>query len=154
VSEIPGPASQRRPASTPGTGQQLSRLQAEQAFQRGLRYLRAEQFRRAADALTDAAGALPDALEYQLYAKWASYRACEVPDELGYLRSELEPLAKLLAKQDRAHALPPYVLGHLALAAEDEGKALKLFKMAARRDPRNKDAERHVRVLSTRVSKA
>lgn len=157
VSEIPGPGSQRRPSAS-AQGQQLSRLQAEQMFQKGKRHLREGRHVSAAELLGEAALALPEALEYQLYAKWAAFRACKIPNELNYLRTELGPLAKLLAKQDRAHGLPPYVLAHLELApggdaAPNEANALKLFKMALRRDPKNRDAERHVRLLESRVKK-
>lgn len=160
ISSIPAPASDAHPqvkaktdAKPPAPRKQLSRLQAEQAFQRGLRYLRAGRFARAAEVLADASRALPDALEYQVYARWASYRACDDPQLREQAHRELEPLAKLLAKQDRAHGLPPYVLGHLALAQGQDDKALKLFKMAVRRDAQNKDAAHQLRTLTARISK-
>lgn len=132
----------------------MNRVEAEKAFQRGLRHIRAEQWAPATDELGRAAAAMPDETEYQLYSVWASYRVCTIDEERSVLRLELENLARTLAKVDRKHGFPPYVLGHLSLTAEDVERALKLFKMAVVRDPKNRDAERHVRLLESRIQAA
>ncbi len=113
--------------------------------------MRAEQWHKASDELSKAAEAMPDATEYRLYSAWASYRLCAIDEERSVMRHELSELAHAMTKQDRHHGFPPYVLGHLALAAEDLSRALKLFKMASEHDRKNRDAERHVRLLTSRL---
>jgi len=127
------------------------RLEAEQAHHRGIRLLWNQRFAEAHTELARAAAAIPDAVEYRLSATWAEYRLCQEPEKLDALRGTLAKLARAAARQDGGLAFPPYVLAHLALAESDEILALKLFRIAAHREPACVDAERHVRLLAGRV---
>ncbi|MBW2455477.1 MAG: hypothetical protein JRI68_13240 [Deltaproteobacteria bacterium] len=138
------------PAEKPVDERKL-RLEAEQAYHRGLRLLFNQQFAQAHPELSRAADAVDDAVEYRLAAKWAEYRLCEDPDELTAQRPKLKTLARAAARQDGALPFPPYVLAHIALVEGDEVLAHKLFRIAAHRMPKNVDAERHVRRLSARM---
>lgn len=138
------------PAEKPVDERKL-RLEAEQAYHRGLRLLFNQQFAQAHPELRRAADAVDDAVEYRLAAQWAEYRLCEDPEELTAQRPKLKKLARAAARQDGALPFPPYVLAHIALAEGDEVLAHKLFRIAAHRMPKNVDAERHVRLLSARI---
>ena len=127
------------------------RLQAEQAYHRGLRLLFNQQFAQALPELERAAEAVDDAVEYRLAAKWAEYRVCEDPEELTAKQPKLKKLARAAARQDGGLPFPPYVLAHIALVEGDEVLAHKLFRIASHRMPKNVDAERHVRLLSGRL---
>ena len=142
---MPGPPSER-----PVDVRKL-RLEGEQAYQRGLRFLWNQRLSEAHTELARAAEAVPDAVEYRLTAKWAAYRLCQDPERLAAQRPALRKLARAAARQDGGLAFPPYVLAHLALADHDDVLALKLFRIAAHREPANVDAERHVRLLAGRV---
>jgi hypothetical protein len=123
------------------------RLAAEQAYQRGIKALWSERWAEAETELRRAAAAMPDALEYKLAAAWASYRQCADPAAQGSMRERLGELSRELAKQNNQHALPPYVLGHLALSEGDVEHALQCFRVAVRRDASNTDAAVQVLAL-------
>lgn len=123
----------------------LERLEAEGALQRGLELLEVGHYREAAKAFSDAASALPHAIEYKLYRAWAEARAQGPLDKES--AADLEQLALTTAKQDSRHAFPSYVLGHVALVRGDKDTALRWFRVATHRDPANKDAAERLALL-------
>jgi len=134
-----------------GVEERKARLEAEQAYRRGLRHLWAQRFQKALEELNAAAEGAADLLEYQLGALWAGYRCTRDPEELILLQPKLADLAKRAAIQDRSLAFPPYVLAHMALLQDDDERAFRLFRVAAYRDADNVDAQRYVRILSARL---
>ena len=130
-----------------------SRLEAEQAYQRGLRLLWTERFAVAESELLRASRLMPDVAEYALGAAWARYRQCTDGAELAALREELHKWVRRAAHQDRSLAFPPYVAAHLELAEGNEAKALRYFRVAAERNAANIDAQRHVRLLEKRLER-
>jgi len=139
----PAPDATRPPDST--ALKRLAKLGAESAFQRGVELLDAEQFEEAAEQFRKACRGLPNASEYCLYEVWARARIPAVP--AAALVDELEQAALTMAKQDSQHALPPYALGHVAVARGNDDMAVRYLKIAALREPRFKDAVRQARSL-------
>jgi tetratricopeptide (TPR) repeat protein len=131
--------------------QRKSELVAEDAFQQGMRLLGQEQYAEAANLLQQAVATMPQAMEYRLYAAWASYRACRDDEQLRRMRPGLTELAVNTARFERTHPFPPFVRAHMALADGEEAQALALFRDALNRDPANRDAQRHVRLLTSRL---
>ena len=127
-----------------------ARIEAEQAFQKGLADLRANHLARAAKELSEASRLFPEAAEYKLYAAWAAFRATDDAEALQRKRPALRTIATSALRQDRGLAVGHYILGHLALLDDDEPSAERFFKNALKLDPTNVDAERHVRLLARR----
>ncbi len=143
TSEPPAPEVKRPPDST--ALKRLAKLGAESAYQGGLELLEAERFEEAAEQFKKACRGLPNASEYRLYEVWARARIPARPD--AALVEELEQAALTMAKQDSQHALPPYVLGHVAMARGQDDMAVRYLKIAALREPSFKDAVQQARSL-------
>jgi Domain of unknown function (DUF4388) len=141
-------ASQFDSPSDPLAQARLQRLEAEKLMQAGCELLDVCDWEGAAGQFHAACQAMPDALEYQLYRAWARSRS-EGP-MVAASAAELEEFAMTTAKQDSQHGFPPYVLGHVALFRDDKETALRYFKIAQHRDPRNKDAAQQAAKLSRR----
>jgi len=148
----PAPAAEPEVESAPDSTalKRLAKLGAESAFQRGLELLDEERFEAAAEEFARAVRGVPNATEYLLHEVWARCRCASSPD--GALICELEQAAMTMAKQDSQHGLPPYVLGHVALARGNEDMANRYFKVAALRDRRYGDALRQARALGWDVT--
>ncbi len=145
----PATAASARPVSQPPDSRR-ARIEAEQAFQKGLADLRANHLARAAKELSEASRLFPEAAEYKLYAAWAAFRATDDAEALQRKRPALRTIATSALRQDRGLAVGHYILGHLALLDDDEPSAERFFKNALKLDPTNVDAERHVRLLARR----
>lgn len=144
----PGPS--RRPSIPPSVKIKRARLQAEAKFQRGKRALEQNHLGRAVEHLRAASELYPQAIEYELYARWAQLLVTKVPSQEHELREILTRLYRDALKQDTEMAFAHYVRAHLDLAAGDEEKARRAFRRAHRLDPGMLDAERHLRVLASR----
>jgi tetratricopeptide (TPR) repeat protein len=137
------------PALRVPTSEREARLLAEQAFQKGKAHLRANQLAAAAPELRRAFDLDPKAIEYELYARWATSRLREAgiePRELDLLRG----LARKAITVDPNLAFPYYVLGHVALIEGADVVARRCFQQALKIDPDAIDAERHIRILARR----
>jgi hypothetical protein len=126
--------------------------EARAACERGLLHLRSQFFPRARDEFRKACAIDPEQEVYRMYLLWTEEKTTKfgLQDEH---RRELKELAKSHLLVDQHSAFAYYILGHLALTEQNERGALKYFKKAANQDPKNQDAVRHVRILSSRRGK-
>jgi len=136
---------------TAGAGPQahVTRMSAEQSFQKGIALLRDAKMASAAIELRRASDLQPESLEYQLYAAWAKARSFrEVPTESD--RHALLELAQKAKRHDPMLAFASYVIGQVSMWAGDDASAKKWFYEALRLDPAS-DAAKQVRILARRA---
>ena len=148
----PSTADARDEAGGAAVETHAARMAAEQAFQKGLALLRETKTASAAIELRRASELQPESLEYQLYAIWArarSYR--EVPTESD--QQLLLDIAHKAKKRDPMFAFGSYVIGQLAMWADDDATAKKWFYEALRLDPAS-EAGKQVRILARRAAGA
>jgi hypothetical protein len=121
---------------------------AEQAFQKGVALLRAEQTAPAAIELRRASQLRPESLQYLLYAIWAETRSHrDIPSEPDQQR--LREVAQQAKTSDPAFAFAAYVIGQISMWAGDDATAKKWFYEALRLDPAS-EAGAQVRILARR----
>jgi len=145
---LEGPPLDGDQAPTSANRERLERIQAESALQRGIESLNKNEFGSAAADFELAMRAMPNVAEYELYEGWARLRSDGALNAAAL--AELEPLARNAAMQDSQHAFPSYVLGQVAQARGDEDTALRYLRVAAHRDPANKDCALQLKKLSRR----
>ncbi len=145
---------ERKSLVPPMDGQRAA-LEAEQAHQRGRTQMGYDAWPVAARELRRAAELQPDVIEYELYARWAEFRAVPPPDPRAAeaARQELMELTQRVRKKDRDNAFAWHVRGQLAALEGDDEAALKLFSRAYSLDRSDSEAERFLRLLKRRLSK-
>ncbi len=129
-----------------------ARLLAEDAFQRGVAFVRQDRIDRAAPELKRAHELMPAAGEYHVYALWADLQV-DADQGTEAQRHELRRLATAAVRHDPNFAFGFYVLGQLAMHDGDNTFALKAFRHAAKLDPGEVDAARHARLLAMRTGR-
>jgi len=130
----------------------VTRMSAEQSFQKGIALLRDAKMASAAIELRRASDLQPESLEYQLYAAWAKARSYrEVPAESD--QHALLELAQKAKRHDPMLAFASYVIGQVSMWAGDDASAKKWFYEALRLDPAS-DAAKQVRILARRAPAA
>ena len=129
------------------------RLEAERAYNFGLKHLYDTRYAQALRRFEEAINAAPDVLEYALGAAFCRFRLSESSDGVLDRREKLMTLAHQAERQDPTLDLPPYVLGHLAMFIGDDERALGAFTTAIENDPDNRDAARCVRLLTSRLGR-
>jgi hypothetical protein len=138
------------PSTRPPANRHEARLVAEQCFQSGKAYLRANKLAQALAPLRRAAELLPDAIEYELYRDFVEFRCVSEPLKIAELAKKLRRVAQRAKKQDPASAFASYVLGHLAMLQGDYAEADRFFRHATKLDPEAIDDVRHVRIQDRR----
>ena len=142
----------RRIAST--ADPRRARVEAEQAFHRGRRFVRDGRFDRAEPELRRATDLYPEADEYALYAAFVALRRATDPAARTRMAAALAKRLREALKRDPELAFAHYVDGHLALDAGDVARAERSFRAALRLDPTELDAERQLRLLASRYPKS
>jgi len=142
--DLPPPS--RRPTPPPIS----TRAEAERSFLMGKEHLEAGRFDRALAFLRDATTNRPEALEYVVYAGWAELNTELSAAAREALTKRLKRDAARAVQQDQKFAYGLYVLGHLAHRDQQAELAERYFRASVRLDPKNVDAERHVRILERR----
>jgi hypothetical protein len=142
--DLPPPS--RRPTPPPIS----TRAEAERSFLVGKEHLDAGRFDRALAFLRDATAGRPDALEYAVFAGWAELNTDLPAPTREAVTKRLKRDAAKAVQQDQKFSYGLYVLGHLAHREGQAELAERYFRAATRLDPKNVDAERHVRILERR----
>jgi len=137
--------------SGPRPGVDVSKvLQAETAFQKGLVLLKANDFRKAAELLEQAAKLSPEEPEYLTYCAWAQFKS-RPDDEIIRDNSSkmLSYSRKLNPKLDKTYLY----LGSIYKQAGDHEKAQRQFEMALQCNPHCTEALRELRLQEMRQKK-
>jgi tetratricopeptide (TPR) repeat protein len=134
------------PAKRPSVIAQRRRLVAETALRNGRAHLEAGRFEPAAREF-ERACELENEPELTLHLTFVRWR---LGDALG---ETMERDAKALLRREPQNAFAPYVLAHRMMDQGEDEKALKAFRRAAQLDPTLRDAERHARLLASRLKK-
>lgn len=143
-----------RKSLVPPEDEHRAALEAEQAHQRGRTQMGYDAWPVAARELRRAADLQPEVIEYELYARWAEFRAN--PPSAGdarRARKKLMELTQRVRKKDRDNAFAWHVRGQLAALEGDDEGALKFFSRAYALDRGDSEAERFLRLLKRRLAK-
>ncbi len=143
----PEPVAAPSPAKRPSVIAQRRRLVAETALRNGRAHLEAGRFEPAARDF-ERACELENEPEITLHLTFVRWRLGDAS-----LGDALERDAKALLRREPQNAFAPYVLAHRMMDQGDDEKALKAFRRAAQLDPTLRDAERHARLLASRLKK-
>jgi tetratricopeptide (TPR) repeat protein len=135
------------PAKRPSVIAQRRRLVAETALRNGRAHLEAGRFEPAAREF-ERACELENEPEITLHLTFVRWRLGDAS-----LGEALERDAKALLRREPQNAFAPYVLAHRMMDQGEDEKALKAFRRAAQLDPTLRDAERHARLLASRLKK-
>lgn len=135
------------PAKRPSVIAQRRRLVAETALRNGRAHLEAGRFEPAAREF-ERACELENEPEITLHLTFVRWRLGDTS-----LGDALERDAKALLRREPQNAFAPYVLAHRMMDQGEDEKALKAFRRAAQLDPTLRDAERHARLLASRLKK-
>jgi tetratricopeptide (TPR) repeat protein len=147
---LPAPAAPppaASPAKRPSVIAQRRRLVAETALRNGRAHLEAGRFEPAAREF-ERACELENEPEITLHLTFVRWRLGDAT-----LGEALERDAKALLRREPQNAFAPYVLAHRMMDQGEDEKALKAFRRAAQLDPTLRDAERHARLLASRLKK-
>ncbi len=140
----------RRRRPKPATDSQRVRLDAERMFELGKRQLAQGAMERAIEAFERAASLMPEAADYGLYARWSRYLGEHDPIVRTLREHDLRAAVLEALQQDRTMAFAHYVQARLFLVDGDDKAAERAFSIAARLDPEDLDAMRHLRILRRR----
>lgn len=137
----------------PGAGvrdAKQARLEAEHAFNQGLRLQRESllpgslrEFRRAVELL-------PDEPEYRLLESWLEYRLAQGADAHALAAAKVRACAERVLRASRTSARAHAVLGQLALQEGDDEAAERSLRLAVRYDASDVEIERALRLLEMR----
>ena len=140
-----------RPAPSKPRDENRAKIQAENAFQRGLKYYKRDNFSKALPLFELASQLFPDANEYGVYESWVALELAQGDETAaGEKRELLLPKVKAWIKEDRSNGFAQYLMGRVLLMKGDNVAAKKAFKAAMNLDEKDRDAERYFRVLSRR----
>ncbi|NRA32586.1 MAG: hypothetical protein HRU17_04530 [Polyangiaceae bacterium] len=139
------------PAPSKPRDENRAKIQAENAFQRGLRYYTRDNFSKALPLFELASQLFPNANEYRVYEGWVALELAQGDEAAAEEKRELLlPKVKAWIKEDRANGFAQYLMGRVLLMKGDNAAAKKAFKVAMNLNPKDRDAERYFRVLSRR----
>lgn len=126
-------------------------LQAEVAFQDGMRLFKSKQYREAKQAFTEALAFNPNEAEYLMYQAWSTYKAAPRPAEvLTSARKRLMQAIELNPKLSLAHLY----LGYIYKDEGNEKGAQRRFERAIQCDPNCTEGLRELRLMRLRKKNA
>jgi hypothetical protein len=131
------------------TSTRASRLQAEEAFQKGRIHLGNNALSLARPMLRRAAELCPDAPEFALYLRWAEFLTAD-DQARPVMRDALKSLATQAVKQAPHLAFGFFVLGWVAMMDDQGSTATRLLRQALKLDPDLLDAERYLRAIRSK----
>jgi hypothetical protein len=131
--------------------QASSDFSAEVCFNRGLQLLERSEPKPAADLFARAVQMSPGKLEYALHHAYAMYLAAPDPAQGRALMEEARALAFKALKQDESLSKAHTILGRLLRVEGDNDQAIKHFNWALEINPKDREAERELRLLRNRA---
>jgi hypothetical protein len=138
-------------ASSPGAASpKHSRLEAENAFNAGLRMLRESALPGALREFRRAVELVPAEPEYRLLEAWLEYRTSSGSDARSLAAAKVRACAERVIEASRTSARAHSVLGQLALAEGDDEVAERFVRLALRYEYGDVEAQRALRILEKR----
>lgn len=131
-----------------------ARLEAENAFNQGLRLQRESLLPGALREFRRAVELLPDEPEYRLMEAWLEYRSAQGADARTLAASKVRACAERVLKASRTSARAHGVLGQLALQEGDDEAAERWLRLAVRYDAADVETQRAIRLLEMRRAKS
>jgi CheY-like chemotaxis protein len=135
--------------SPSGTERKPARLEAENAFNQGLRMLRESALPGALREFRRAVELLPEEPEYRLLEAWLEYRIAQ-GDARSLAAAKVRASAQRTLQASRTSARAHSVLGQLALQESDEETAERHLHLAVHYDGSDTEAHRGLRLLEKR----
>ncbi|MBI4700947.1 MAG: response regulator [Deltaproteobacteria bacterium] len=153
--EIEAARAETAPESLPRSQRstQRPRVEAEQAFHRGVRLLDRGEPERAWSELLRATELLPLEKEYLLYRAWVELMLAQEPEAARQAADRAAEVAAELLRQQPTHGMAHYVTAQTELRAGRFEEARQHFTLAAEHDPANVDARRQLVILARREKK-
>jgi hypothetical protein len=130
----------------------LSILEAEKSFQKGEAYLKKGDYTRAMEGFAEAVKINPAEAQYRAYLAWARFDDPRARKEL-VARESLSVIQQATVEQPR-FARGFFWIGQIWKHLNDPGQAERAFREAATVDKGFLEAEREVRLLEMRRTKA
>jgi DNA-binding NarL/FixJ family response regulator len=138
-------------APSPGAGSpKHARLEAENAFNAGLRLLRESALPGALREFRRAVELVPAEPEYRLLEAWLEYRTTPDGEAKRLAAAKVRACAERVLESSRTSARAHSVLGQLALAEGDDETAERLVRLALRYEYGDVEAQRALRILEKR----
>lgn len=134
----------------PGAERKPARLEAENAFNQGLRRLRESALPGALRDFRRAVELLPEEPEYRLLEAWLEYRIAQGADARGLAAAKVRAGAQRVLQASRTSARAHSVLGQLALQEGDLEAAERHLRFAVHYDGSDIEAHRGLRLLEKR----
>ena len=134
----------------PGAERKPARLEAENAFNQGLRRLRESALPGALREFRRAVELLPEEPEYRLLEAWLEYRIAQGGDARELAAAKVRAGAQRVLQASRTSARAHSVLGQLALQEGDEEAAERHLRFAVHYDGGDVEAHRGLRLLEKR----
>jgi CheY-like chemotaxis protein/TolA-binding protein len=126
-------------------------LQAETAFQKGMRHFKSKKYSEAKKDFTEALELSPKEAEYLMYQAWSAYKADpRSTDVLINTRKKLMQAIELNPKLSLAHLY----LGYVCKDEGNEKEAQRRFERAIQCNPNCTEALRELRLMNMRKEKA
>jgi Flp pilus assembly protein TadD len=127
-----------------------ARLEAEHAFNQGLRLQRESLLPGALREFRRAVELLPDEPEYRLLEAWLEYRIAQGGDARGLAAAKVRACADRVLRASESSARAHAVLGQLALQEGDDPAAERSLRLAVRYDAADVETARALRLLEMR----
>ena len=138
-------------APSPGAASpKQSRLEAENAFNSGLRFLRESALPGALREFRRAVELVPAEPEYRLLEAWLEYRTTADGEPKRLSSAKVRACAERVLEASRTSARAHSVLGQLALAEGDDDNAERHVRLALRYEYGDVEAQRALRILEKR----
>ena len=134
----------------PGAERKPARLEAENAFNQGLRRLRESALPGALREFRRAVELIPEEPEYRLLEAWLEYRIAQGDDARELAAAKVRASAQRVLQASRTSARAHSVLGQLALQEGDEEAAERHLRFAVHYDGGDVEAHRGLRLLEKR----
>jgi Flp pilus assembly protein TadD len=131
-----------------------ARLEAENAFNQGLRLQRESLLPGALREFRRAVELLPEEPEYRLMEAWLEYRSAQGADARTLAAAKVRACAERVLKASRTSARAHGVLGQLALQEGDDEAAERWLRLAVRYDAADVETQRAIRLLEMRRVKS
>lgn len=127
-------------------------LVAEQQYRHGRKMLRENRVADAVVAFKRAVDLEPAAIEYRLYAAWASFR--ELPEKENERLAALRAITQRALKENGDFGFAYYVLSHLAAREGNKEQAEALLGRARKLDPDSIEGEKPLRIAKGQPPRA
>jgi tetratricopeptide (TPR) repeat protein len=155
IAPAAAPAAAAPPPSTAAApkDEKLARIEAEDAFNKGKRFLAQQLLGAALKEFQRAATLHETEPEYQMQLAWVEYLTAKIDAHRNTAKVRAGDHAVKTLKQQRGNIAAHRILGHILKVDGDLEKAKRHFDAALEIDPRDYEALRELRVLNSQLGK-